>query len=378
MATFTRSAVSTALRRWSVGMDRLTSDQPIAGRRVVAYALALPAPDGSFDAVWRLAGSVSTLRARNRAVPVVVFVFGDVPAELTTLCAVHDVAVHQLEPFRSRLAGLHPTAWPVFVGANLLARLLVCAELAELAPAQVLLCDQHTIVDGDVDALFDRCRSADLVAREERHCDRSAHGVDRRLLDQPLLARLAAQEGLPVVAPFDPAVVLLNHDLWRRFAGLQHRLVDYAWRLAVGATLRPGPAAPPTPEIDLAAMRATDDDVVRALPYPSADESLLVEIAWWLTLGHLDGLRTADFGTDDVVLDDESTDAVVRAWRPARTGLLPACGQSNVTTSLPKKSPAAMSCWAASSSSKGRTLSITGGRPAAANAASISGKAAAS
>ena len=236
-------------------MERLTPNQPLAGRRVVAYALALPAPGGALDAVWRLGGSLSTLRAHNREVPVAVFVFGDVPAELTTLCAVHDARVHSLEPFRTRLAGLHPTGWPVFVGAGLLARLLICAELADLAPTQVLLCDQHTIAYGDVDVLFRAYRGADLVAREEEHCDRSVHGRDRCLLDQPLLGRLAAREGVPAVAPFDPGVVLLNNDLWCRCAALQHRLVDYAWRLAVGATLRPGHPSVPTPEIDLAAMR---------------------------------------------------------------------------------------------------------------------------
>ena len=104
--------------------------------------------------------------------------------------------------------------------------------------------------------------------------------------------------------PFDPSVVLLNNDLWSRCARLQARLVDYAWRLAVGATLQPQQPVPAA-GIDLAAMRATDDDVVRALPFPSVDQRLLVEVAWWLTLGHVVGLTTADFSPLDVAIGDE-------------------------------------------------------------------------
>lgn len=283
-------------------MDR-PHPEPVAGGRVVVYALALPGAGGRDEAIWRFAGSVSTLRAHNRELPVVLFVFGVVPAELTTICDVHGVELHPLEPFGTRLAELSPAGWSVFVGEPLLARLLVFRELVELAPAQVLLCDQHAVVDGDVADLFDLGHGADLVAGEEPHSARSGHHVDRRLLDEPLLTRLAAQEGVPVVPPFDPGVVLLNNELWSRLAALQQRLVDYAWRLAVGASLQPEQPGPPAPGIDLAAMRATDDDVLRALPFPSVDRGLLVEVAWWLTLGHVDGLRTDDFAALDGYVD---------------------------------------------------------------------------
>ncbi len=260
---------------------------------------------GRTDALWRFGGSVSTLRAHNATVPVALYVFGEVPDELASLCAVHDVTVHQLEPFATRLARLSPNAWPVLVGDRLLTRLLVLGELATLAPRQVLLFDQDTIVFRDVDELFAGYGHADLVAREEVHCDRSAHGIDRRMLDQPLLARLAALEGLPAVPPFDPGVMLLNHDLCARLAPLAARLVDYAWRLAVGASLRPGHPSVPTRGIDLAAMRITDDDVLRALPFPSADQRLLVDVAWWLTLAHVAGLDTDDFAPRHVAVGHE-------------------------------------------------------------------------
>lgn len=324
------------------------------GERIVVYTVALPDQDGGFDAVWRLGASISTLRAHNRTVPVVVFVFGEVPSALATLATVHGVELRPLEPFRTRLAALSPAGWPVFVGAPLLARLLVAGELAALGPRQVLLCDHEAVVHGDVDELFAGYPEADLVAREELHCDRSAHGVDRSVLNQPLLAKLAAQEGLPVVPPFDPGIVLLNNSLWCRLATLQVRLVDYAWRLAVGATMRPDPPTVPAVGIDLAAARATDDDVLRALPFPSVDERLLVEVAWWLTLGHVDGLTTRDFAATDVALDPEVE-------------------RQRSITSLPKNSPAAIARCASGKRSKGCTLSITGALPAAANAASMSG-----
>ncbi|MFT3851770.1 MAG: hypothetical protein QM733_03380 [Ilumatobacteraceae bacterium] len=303
--------------------------EPIAGGRVVVYALALPGGGGGrSSAIWRFAGSVSTLRAHNAELPVVLFAFGDVPAELATICAVHGVELRPLEPFGSRLAELSPTGWSVFVGEPLLARLLVFHEVVELAPAQVLLCDQHAVVDADVADLFDLGHGADLVAGEEPHSARSGHHVDRRLLDEPLLARLAAQEGVPAVPPFDPGVVLLNNELWSRLAALQPRLVDYAWRLAVGASLRPGQPALAASGIDLAAMRATDDDVLRALPFPSVDRRLLVEVAWWLTLGHVDGLRTDDFAALERYVDLPRT---LRPVEPVRSGAR-ASGASGVLT----------------------------------------------
>ena len=60
-------------------MDADLATESLAGRRIVVYTLALPDDDDRLDAVWRLGGSVSTLRAHNRTVPVVVFVFGEIP-----------------------------------------------------------------------------------------------------------------------------------------------------------------------------------------------------------------------------------------------------------------------------------------------------------
>jgi hypothetical protein len=39
---------------------------------------------------------------------------------------------------------------------------------------------------------------------------------------------------------------------------------------------------------------------MRALPYPSADRWAVDEVAWWMTLGHVPGLRIADFDAADV------------------------------------------------------------------------------
>ena len=126
------------------------------------------------------------------------------------------------------------------------------------------------------------------------------------MLDQPLLARLAALEGLPAVPPFDPGVMLLNHDLCARLAPLAARAssttrgASRSGRACARATRRSR-----TRGIDLAAMRITDDDVLRALPFPSADQRLLVDVAWWLTLGHVAGLDTDDFAPRHVAVGHE-------------------------------------------------------------------------
>jgi len=284
-------------------MEQLARTTPSPDGRLVVYSIAVPAT-GRCDAVWRFGGSVSTLRRHNRHVPVVLFVHGEPTAELISICKVHAVELRRLEPWPVRLAALSPSGWPVFAGARLLARLLVFEEITALAPSQVLLCDEDSIVYRDVDVLFDAYHRADLVAREQLGCNRSPHGIDRRVLDEPLLARLATGEGIPIVPPFEPGVMLLNHDVWRRAAGLQARLADYAWRLAVGASLVTI-AGRPSAGVDLTALRATDDDVLRAMPFPSRDQRLLVDVAWWLTLGHVDGLVTDDFAPTDVAIGHE-------------------------------------------------------------------------
>ncbi|MEO5901772.1 MAG: hypothetical protein ABIR68_16820 [Ilumatobacteraceae bacterium] len=291
-----------------------TSNPGIAvNQRLVAYSLVLPADGSRRDLIWQFAGSVSTLRAHNRGIPVVVFVHGLVSDELRRICAVHDVTVRDQGSYEARLAALCPTGWPALARNPLLHRFLSFAEPAMVEPQQVMICDCDTIFFRDVAELFDRYGDADVVAREELRSGRTSQGIDSRFIDDPLLARLAALEGVAPVAPFNVGVVLLNHQVWTSFGALQGQFVDYAWRFVVGLVVQHGESASCTDELaglDEARRHATDGDVMRALPYPSANRRLLDEVAWWMTLGHVPGLRVADFAPTDVAGHGEFVDAI--------------------------------------------------------------------
>src|SRR5262249_52808404 len=158
---------------------------------------------------------------------------------------------------------------------------------------------------GDVAALFDWYQGPDVVAREEVHSGRSAHGPDLAFIDEPLLAQLAAGRRAAWIPPFNLGVVLFNNGVWRRLAELDGLFVDYAWRFVSWMAQHPaaGGAAGYGEFRGIAEARlaAGPGDLARALPYPSINRWILDEVALWLTLGDLAGLRTADFRPGDVV-----------------------------------------------------------------------------
>lgn len=278
--------------------------------RLVHYSLALAPDEPRPDLLHQLSASVRTLRRHNRDIPAVLFVHGALPAELAAVCAEHDVMVHDQGPYARRLAALCPTGWPALARYPLLHKLLNFRELAAAGATQVLCCDCDTVFNADVAGLFDRYTGPDLVAREEVHSSRSAHGVDRVFLDEPLLARLAASERIATIPPFNLGAVLVNNGASARLAALAALIVDYAWRLVCGMVRQPAsgiPAAAFGEFTGAAEARAVAGpaDLARALPFPSANRWILDEVALWLALGHLPGLVTADFDPRDVAQNGE-------------------------------------------------------------------------
>lgn len=277
--------------------------------RLVHYSLSLPREDPRPDLLRQFGASVRTLREHNGDIPVVLFVHGAMPAELAAICGEHGVMVHDQGPYEQRLAALCPVGWPALAAYPLLHKFLNMRELAATGASQVFCCDCDTVFRGDVAALFDRYRGPDVVAREEVHSSRSAYGVDREFIDEPLLARLAASAGAAPIPPFNLGVVLLNNGVVGRLEALDALLVDYAWRFACWMAQHPaqGAAAAFGEFKGAAATRgvAGEEALARALPYPSVNRWILDEAALWLALGHVPGLTTADFHPGDVAQNGE-------------------------------------------------------------------------
>jgi hypothetical protein len=279
----------------------------------VYYSVTLPGDHEKPELLWQLDTSLSSLRSHNSAVPVALFVHGELSPGLRSIAGRHGVLVHRQETYERRLARFCPRGWPVLSRYPLLHKFLNFAEIAALRPrpSQVLYLDCDTLFFDDVDRLFARYPIAHVVAREEASCARSHLGYDPEYLDEAALAAVARTQGARPTPPFNLGVVLFNAGAWRSLIGLEARLLDYAWRFVVWMALHPveGRSASYGEGLGVDLLRRADpvtpDDVASALPYPSANRWILDEVALWLALGHVPGLRTADFSRADVLQDGE-------------------------------------------------------------------------
>ena len=290
------------------------------GRRLVYYSLLAP-PAPRADLSWQFETSVATLRAHNPDIPVVLFLHGALPADVATTCRRFRVMVHHQGAYAERLAALCPAGAAALAAYPLLHKYLNFRELAASGVEQAMCCDLDTLFFGDVGVLFDRYGDADVVAREEVNCCRSHHGHDPSFIDEELLGRLAGAERRAPVPQFNLGFVLFNHFVVERLRELDRLFVDDAWRLVSWMAAHPvaGTALAAYGEfvgLDRALATITATDRQRALPFPSTNRWILDEVALWLALGAVPGLRTADFDRADVAQNGEvlGVEAAAAPW----------------------------------------------------------------
>jgi hypothetical protein len=152
--------------------------------------------------------------------------------------------------------------------------------------------------------LFEEYAGLDCCAREEPFSKRSHQGYNRSYLDEELYHEIATHEGVAVLDPFNCGVVLLSGRVAAAFVELHPIFVDYAWRFTVWMALNP---VAPTVAGNFPEGRGIDHlrrrfrsltravDIQRLLPFPSSNRWILEEVAFWFTLGHIHGVRYADF-----------------------------------------------------------------------------------
>jgi hypothetical protein len=281
--------------------------------RLVYYSVVHSPSAPRSDLFDQLLGSVRSLRRYNRSVPVVVFVHGDAPAGLARALATHGVQLVAQEPYEARLARLCPSGWPVLRHYPLLHKFLNFVEIASIGPRQALFLDCDTLFFADVDRLFDAYDGAHCYAREEPTCRRSHYGYDPSYLDEDALSRVAWSQGVRPPPPFNLGVVLFNHGIWDTLAALDQTVVSYAWRLLVWLALHPsGDRAARYGEGDAVRLLrpqlhhlAPTGELQAALPYPSANEWILDQVALWLALAHVPDLIYGDFAAQHVVQNGE-------------------------------------------------------------------------
>ena len=278
-------------------------------RRLVHYSLYLNEPiDTSArarDLVEQLDASLTTLRRHNPSIDVAVFHHGRPQYEVEVLVAGHDVRLIEQPDYVELLDEVIPAAAPFLKDYPLLHKFANFNRLAEIDPGQTLYVDCDTLFFDDVDRLFDNYGGAHIVAREEPFTRRSPHGHDPTYIDETAFETLLGDIGLTSVAPFNTGVVMMNRLLWREMTAVGRLSIEVAWRYVVWMALTDHQRGGRFGRLDpVDALRARPDLLsewsVDALPYPSANQWILDEVALWTALGTLPGLTTDDFALDDV------------------------------------------------------------------------------
>lgn len=270
--------------------------------RLVYYSLA-NFPHDSREHQWMQ--SIRSLRRYNRSIPVSLLLFNGASSELLREAERHNVHVQLLGDYPEFLQKIHPRGsvlalYPTFH------KFLALDKLPIEGPTQLLYLDCDTFFFDEPNLLFDRYATHDWYAREEYMSRRSDLGYDPKHIDELLLQYITHSETLSYVAPFNSGVCLLNHDTWLAMSELRETYLDLAWRLLCGRVLSSHEYGGHDTPIRKAVMDVvTDSDRSHALPYPSANDWIIEQIALWLALGTLPHLSLGTFSSAQVCQGNE-------------------------------------------------------------------------
>lgn len=215
--------------------------------------------------------SVRSIRLYNQTIPIYLYLFGVENPSIIAECKRHNIVLINtmiptlnLPPFVTNLLNQYPVMHK-FVPLLLIPNNII---------TQVLYLDCDTYLFDDVDILFERYKDRQFYAREEPNTRRS---TGNPLVDDHM-ARLAAQDGLAFVPPYNMGVCLFNHGLWAQLGGLIETFYTNTYRFMM----------------DLWAHGETRFDARvpygTPLAYPLAGmEAYIVEqVALWYTWGNVD------------------------------------------------------------------------------------------
>ena len=265
--------------------------------RLVYYSLA-SIPGQSREGQW--IQSIRSLRTYNRSIPVWLLLFNGASDELLREAERQDVRVQSLGNYAEVLQRAHPRGsllalYPTFH------KFLALDNLPLQSVTQLLYLDCDTFFFDDVNLFLDQHTKDDWYAREEPGSLRSHFAYDPKHVDEILLQYIARSEALNYVPPFNSGVCLLNHGIWHKLIELRRTYLDIVWRLLCGRELSGHEFNLHEPEIHAAVLEAmTDSDRSNALPYPSANDWIIEQIALWLTLGRLPNLSLGTFSPAEV------------------------------------------------------------------------------
>jgi len=273
--------------------------------RLVYYSLA-SIPGQSREDQW--IQSIRSLRTYNRSIPVWLLLFNGAGDELLREAERQDVRVQSLGNYAEFLQRAHPRGsllalYPTFH------KFLALDNLPLQSVTQLLYLDCDTFFFDDVNVLFERRTSIDWYAREEPGSLHSHFAYDPKHIDELLLKYIARSEGLHFVQPFNSGVCLMNRGIWHKLSELRRTYLNTVWRLLCGRELSGHEFNLHDPQIHPAVLDAMrESDRSNALPYPSANDWIIEQIALWLTLGRLPNFSLGTFSQSEVPQGGEYED----------------------------------------------------------------------
>ncbi|MGC2449220.1 MAG: hypothetical protein WA477_16345 [Candidatus Sulfotelmatobacter sp.] len=270
--------------------------------RLVYYSLA-NFPHDSRERQW--IQSIRSLRKYNQSIPVWLLLFNGASKNLLREAERQGVHVQLLGDYGEFLQNTH-TRGSVLALHPTFHKFLALEKLPLRDLTQLLYLDCDTFFFDDLNLLFDLYATHDWCAREEHMSLRSHLGYDPKHIDELLLQYICRSEKLSYIPPFNSGVCLLNRGAWLSLSGLCKAFLELAWRLLCGRVLSGHQYGAHESRIRKAVMdTVTDADRSQALPYPSANDWIIEQIALWLALGTLPNLSLGTFSSQHVCQGEE-------------------------------------------------------------------------
>jgi hypothetical protein len=280
--------------------------------RLVYYSLARPA---SYEYEVQWTQSIRSLRLYNRRIPVYLFVFNGVSRAIQREAERRQVVLVPLGDYRNWLQRRHQHG-SILAMYPTLHKFVVLSEANTRGISQALYLDCDTFFFGDPEILFESSSPAHWRAREAPTSRLCPGGYDPSNINEQLIERIVADEGLRWVFPFNSGVCVLNNGIWNTLKQLKSTFFDVVWRLLIGRHSSAGGAAEDRDIRRAVVQIAKNYDLNRALPYPSSNHWILEEIALWLTLGHIRNFSQEVLTRDHAVQGEEFVEAIRTGRRP--------------------------------------------------------------
>ena len=280
--------------------------------RLIYYSLAR-SDNPKYDEQW--VQSVRSLRARNPSIAVTLLVFNGASGLVRSEAERWRVHLIELGGYRDWIQKYHQHGHVLALYPTL-HKFMVLSELDPNGLSQALYVDCDTFFFEDPEILFDMFGGCHWSARESPTSRLCPYGYDPININEELIEQIVSREELNWVVPFNAGVCLLNHRIWETFKDLRTTYFDNAWRLMVGRHCLGSSGSDDCHVRDAVLRTAGQEDISRAIPYPSSNFWILDEITLWLNLGRVGNFAQTVLDRERVMQGWESIHAVQQGRQP--------------------------------------------------------------